>query len=73
MGTKESVSITPTGLVWNTNMAAVLLFWNTNMAAVTSGEKPYREILNHVYIKLYHVIKFALYSGLTVVIISTLE
>ena len=36
MGTKESVhkkkSSTPTGLVWNTNMAAVLLFWNTNMA-----------------------------------------
>ena len=24
----------PTGLVCNTNMAAVLLFWNTNMAAV---------------------------------------
>ena len=27
-----------TRLVWNTNMAAVLLFWNTNMAAVTSCE-----------------------------------
>ena len=28
----------PTGLVWNTNMAAVSLFWNTNMADVTSCE-----------------------------------
>ena len=34
---KEKSSI-PTGLVWYTNMAAVLLFWNTNMAAVTSCE-----------------------------------
>ena len=33
----------------------------------------YREFQNHIYIKLYHVIKFALFSGLTVVIISTLE
>ena len=29
---------TPTGLVWDTNMAAVSLFWDTNMAAATSGE-----------------------------------
>ena len=28
----------PTGLVWDTNMAAVSLFWDTNMAAVTSCE-----------------------------------
>ena len=35
--TQEKSSI-PTGLVWYTNMAAVLLFWNTNMAAVTSCE-----------------------------------
>ena len=35
--TKEKIS-TPTELVWNTNMAAVLLFWNTNMAAVTPCE-----------------------------------
>ena len=28
----------PTGLVSNTNMAAISLFWNTNMAAVTSCE-----------------------------------
>ena len=26
---------TPTGLVWNTNMAAVLLFWMADMADVT--------------------------------------
>ena len=31
-------SSTPTGLVWDTNMAAVSLFWDTNMAAVTSCE-----------------------------------
>ena len=42
IGTKESVYIrkefNSTGLVWNTNMAAVSLFWNTNMTAVTSCE-----------------------------------
>ena len=42
IGTKESVCIrkalTPAGLVWDTNMAAVSLFWDTNMAAVTSCE-----------------------------------
>ena len=32
-------SLNPTGLVWNTNMAAVLLFRNTNMADVTSCER----------------------------------
>ena len=31
-------SLTPTGLVWYTNMAAVSLFWYTNMVAVTSCE-----------------------------------
>ena len=30
--------LTPTGLDWDTNMAAVSLFWDTNMAAVTSCE-----------------------------------
>ena len=35
---KKRVQLPCTGLVWNTNMAAVLLFWNTNMAAVTSCE-----------------------------------
>ena len=29
---------TPTGLAWNTNMAAVSLCLNTNMAVVTTGE-----------------------------------
>ena len=32
-------SLNPTGLVWNTNMAAVLLFRNTNVADVKSLEK----------------------------------
>ena len=31
---------TPTGLVWNTNMAAVLLVWDINMADVMSCENP---------------------------------
>ena len=31
-GFTEGKSSTPTGLVWNTNLAAVLLFWNTNTA-----------------------------------------
>ena len=31
-------SSTPTGVVWDTNMAAVSLFWDTNMAAMTSCE-----------------------------------
>ena len=31
-------SSTPTGLVWNTNMAVVSLCLNTNMAVVTTGE-----------------------------------
>ena len=34
----EEKGSTLTGLVWNTNMAAVLLFWNTNMADSTSCE-----------------------------------
>ena len=29
---------TPTGLVWDTNMAAVLLFWDSSMTDVTSRE-----------------------------------
>ena len=35
---RERVSSTPTGLVWNTNMAAVSLFWNTSMPDMTSCE-----------------------------------
>ena len=31
-------SSTPTGLVWNTYMAAVSMFWNTNMVTETSCE-----------------------------------
>ena len=33
-GFLKGKSLNPTGLVWNTNMAAVLLFWNTDMAVV---------------------------------------
>ena len=29
---------TPTGLVWDTNVAAVLLFWDSSMTDVTSRE-----------------------------------
>ena len=29
-------SSTPTGLIWDTNMATVSLFWDTNLVAVTS-------------------------------------
>ena len=32
-------------MVWDTNMAAVLLFWDTNMAAVTSYENTLYNIL----------------------------
>ena len=37
-GERERESSTPTGLVWNTNMAAVSLFWNTSMTDMTSCE-----------------------------------
>ena len=33
--------LTPTELVWNTNIAAVLLFWNINMATMTSVKTLY--------------------------------
>lgn len=29
----------PTGFVWKTNMATVVLLWDTNMAGLTSCEK----------------------------------
>lgn len=32
----QEKSSTPTGLVWDLNMAAVSLFWDTNMDAVSS-------------------------------------
>ena len=42
LGQKKAFSLekssTPTGLVWNTNMAPISLFRNTNMASVTSCE-----------------------------------
>ena len=39
---------TPTGLVWDTNMAAISLFWDTNMAAVTSCENTlYDRVIGH--------------------------
>ena len=34
----QEKSSTPTGMVWDTNIVAVLLFWDTNMAAMTSCE-----------------------------------
>ena len=34
----EEKSSTPTGLVWNTNMAADSFLWSTNVVAVTSCE-----------------------------------
>ena len=39
-------------MVWNTNMAAVLLFWNTNMAAVTPCENPLYEGI-HLQFRLF--------------------
>ena len=41
--TREKSS-TPTGLVWNTNIAAVSLFWNINMAALTSFENAHYSV-----------------------------
>lgn len=42
IGTKESFSkqkgSTPTGLIWDTNLATISLFWDTNMVEVTSFE-----------------------------------
>ena len=45
----QEKSSTPTGLVWNTNMAAVALFWDTNMAAVTSCENTLFKLI-HIYL-----------------------
>ena len=50
VGTKESVyvrkGLTPLGLVWNTNMAAVSLIWNTNMAALSSCVNAIERVYN---------------------------
>ena len=35
---RKRVGLSPTGMVWDTNMATVSLFWDTNMAAMTSCE-----------------------------------
>ena len=48
----------PTGLVWDTNMAAVSLFWDTNMAAVTSCENTLLNRLIHWSLRLsYKVLR----------------
>ena len=49
---------TPTGLVWDTNMAAVLLFRDTNMAAVTSCENTKRAHVISIYANLLEQKKF---------------
>ena len=51
-------SSTPRGLVWDTNMAAVLLFRNTNMAAVTSCENTKRVHVASIYANLLEQKKF---------------
>ena len=56
--TKEKSSI-PTGLVWDTNMAAVSLFWETNMAAVTSCENTlYNTIQNKALFKVTYTLSY---------------
>ena len=47
-------SSTPTGLVWDTNMAAVSLFWNTNMAAVTSCEYALYAVISNFLLSRDH-------------------
>ena len=51
-------SSTPTGLVWGTNMAAVLLFRDTNMAAVTPCENTKRFHVASIYANLLEQKKF---------------
>ena len=41
-------STTPTGLVWDTNMAAVSLFWDTDMVAMTSCENAQHDFFEPV-------------------------
>ena len=50
--------LTPTGLVWDTNMAAVSLFWDTNMAAMTSCENT-----QYRYFKKYNLSFCAQYQS----------
>ena len=49
---------TLTGLVWDTNMAAVLLFRDTNLAAVTSCENTKRVHVISIYANLLEQNKF---------------
>ena len=63
IGTKESLKKfnSPTGLVWDTNMAAVLLFWiHTNVATVTFWK--HYQTAKHLYMYLVDsIIKCTLY------------
>ena len=47
-------SSTPTGLVWNTNMAAFSLFWKTNMAAVTSCQNALYAVMSNFLLPRDH-------------------
>ena len=64
IGIKESVctrkSSTPTGLIWDANMATILLFWDTNMATVTSFENTLQVKGWHkIYVKSGVQLKFS--------------
>ena len=63
---------TPTGLVWNTNMATVSLFWGTNMAAVTSCENTllvlvYVRLCKQTFSLMFLMDMFYLYAGVYLV------
>ena len=55
MFTKEKIS-TPTGLVWDSNMATISLFWDTNMVAVTSCENSLLMYIVCVLVKVMEII-----------------
>ena len=44
---RKKTSSAPTGLVWDTNMAAVSLFLDINMADVTSYQSYHKKALSH--------------------------
>lgn len=60
IGTKESFSkqkgSTPTGLIWDTNLASISLFWDTNMVEVTS-------MIHADFIEVYFIYKVAVRWG----------
>ena len=62
--------VTSTGLVWDTNMAAVSLFWDTKMAAVTSCENALEIWINHYsdYYTLYSLSFFSLAKNLQLIL-----